>query len=569
MNTYGDNVINLCKNDEIWYTSIDRAPISLYRCTQYKILFHTYENGKGIIKFDRELKEIEDCCFWNNLKLKTIIIPNSVNIIGESAFKLCCNLSSIVLSSNLELIGASAFYGCTNLRQISFPDSTTKIGPYSFGSCKKLNSIKLNQIETIGMGAFSFCTALNTVYASPKVTSIGIDAFISCDNITTVCVDDLVSWCNINFESSRSNPMFGANISLDGGVSHIKELILPFGITEIKDYAFEGCIGIEKIHIPSSVKKIGMRAFYGMTPILSNIIVPNSIVELDGSAFGKSVNLFCGDYVYSEGKSIIINGCLMSFIDEEVSTYTIPNNVTSIGDSVFYKHTNLKKVIIPKSVRHIGNSAFYGCSNLEDITIPDSVTEIGYSAFEYCSKLSHITIPSSVKWIGYRAFKNCKSLSSVNWSKSNTHIDIETFLECHSLTSIDIPDSVMHIDYSAFANCKSLRRIVIGSGIEDIRGEAFYGCTDLREISIKSSTPPECHEDAFISFRDIDILSKCEIIVPSSSIIVYKSVMFWRKYANNIVGINIAKQPIPNDENLSNKESGSFLRKLFRGIFNN
>ena len=183
MNTYMDDVINLCKNDEIWYTSVDRAPIRLYRCTRYKILFHTYENGKGIIKFDRELKEIEDCCFWNNLKLRTVIIPNSVTIIGESAFKLCHNLSSIILPTNLELIGASAFHGCENLCQISFPDSVKKIGSYSFGWCKKLNSIKLNRVETIGMGAFSFCTALNTVYASPKITSIGIDAFINCDNI--------------------------------------------------------------------------------------------------------------------------------------------------------------------------------------------------------------------------------------------------------------------------------------------------------------------------------------------------------------------------------------------------
>jgi hypothetical protein len=60
--------------------------------------------------------------------------------------------------------------------------------------------------------------------------------------------------------------------------------------------------------------------------------------------------------------------------------YTIPDSVTSIGDSAFYYCTKLTSVTIGNSVTSIGDYAFYYC-RLTSVTIPDSVTSIGDSAF--------------------------------------------------------------------------------------------------------------------------------------------------------------------------------------------
>ena len=68
---------------------------------------------------------------------------------------------------------------------------------------------------------------------------------------------------------------------------------------------------------------------------------------------------------------------------------------------------------IPNSVTCIGNAAFAGCSSLTIVEIPDSVTTIGDYAFRYCSGLTSITIGSKVSEIGYGAFENCNAITEV------------------------------------------------------------------------------------------------------------------------------------------------------------
>lgn len=74
-----------------------------------------------------------------------------------------------------------------------------------------------------------------------------------------------------------------------------------------------------------------------------------------------------------------------------LTSATIGNGVTSIGENMFYYCTSLSSVTIPNSVTSIGKDAFYKCSFLTSVTIPDSVTNIGNSAFYGCNRLTSIT----------------------------------------------------------------------------------------------------------------------------------------------------------------------------------
>lgn len=96
-----------------------------------------------------------------------------------------------------------------------------------------------------------------------------------------------------------------------------------------------------------------------------------------------------------------------------ITSVTIPNTVTSLGQEAFMNCYNLTSVNIPNSVTSIGLSVFRGCYRLTNVTIPSSVTDLGYNAFRRCSAFTSVTIPSSVTQLGTGVFEDCTGLTSI------------------------------------------------------------------------------------------------------------------------------------------------------------
>ena len=94
----------------------------------------------------------------------SIVIPNSVTSIGNSAFSACTNLSSVTIPNSVTSIGAGAFYECTNLSSVTIPNSVTSIGAGAFYECTNLSSVTIpNSVTSIGSNAFFLCTGLKEV----------------------------------------------------------------------------------------------------------------------------------------------------------------------------------------------------------------------------------------------------------------------------------------------------------------------------------------------------------------------------------------------------------------------
>ena len=136
-------------------------------------------------------------------------------------------------------------------------------------------------------------------------------------------------------------------------------------------------------------------------------------------------------------------------IPEEVTYMNRTRKVTSIGSGAFSRGS-LTSVTIPNSVTYIGEWAFGECYRLTSVTIGNSVTRILRETFYGCESLTSVTIPNSVTSIGDRAFYNCSSLTSVSIPNSVTYIGDWAFRRCSSLTSVTIPNSVTAIRYDAF-----------------------------------------------------------------------------------------------------------------------
>ena len=216
---------------------------------------------------------------------------------------------------------------------------------------------------------------------------------------------------------------------------------------------------------------------------LTSVTIPNSVTSIGEYAFYNCSGLTSvtiPNSVTSIGESAF-RGC------SGLTSVTIPNSVTTIGERAFYNCSGLTSVTIGNSVTSIGNSAFSGCSGLTSVTIPNSVTSIGSSAFQYCSGLTSVTIPNSVTTIGGAAFQYCSGLTSVTIPNSVTSIGSYTFEACNSLISVTIPNSVTSIGNYAFYNCSGLTSVTIPNSVTSIGYAAFSGCSGLTSVTIPNS----------------------------------------------------------------------------------
>lgn len=361
------------------------------------------------------------------------------------------------------------------------------------------------------------------------------------------------------------------------------EVIIPsfykgYAVNSLIETSFKNCVEIVSVEIPDSVKSIGQRAFSGCSN-LESLTIPfvgakAGVTSSDtyqypfgyifGTAkyeggeatwqyyYGSSINSTISStyYIPSSLKSVTVTGgnILHGAFDDcsGLTSITIGNGVTSIGDSTFYNCSGLTSITIPDSVTRIGNSAFLGCSGLTSVTIPDSVTSIGDSAFYGCSGLTSVTIPDSATSIGSCAFRDCTGLTSVTIGNSVTSIGNGAFWYCYKLvevynksalsitagssdngevayyaknvytneggsklttdengyviytdgdqkilvayrgteTELVLPSYITEINNHAFYNCRALTSITIPSSVTVIGGSAFRNCSGLTSITI-------------------------------------------------------------------------------------
>ena len=95
-----------------------------------------------------------------------------------------------------------------------------------------------------------------------------------------------------------------------------------------------------------------------------------------------------------------------------LTSLTIGNNVTYIGDNFFRSCSSLTSLSLPPKLTAIGNNAFNGCTSISSITIPN-IQIIGDRSFVNCSSLKELTIPDMISRIGARAFDGCSGLTSI------------------------------------------------------------------------------------------------------------------------------------------------------------
>ena len=276
-----------------------------------------------------------------NLANKIISITQTTMPTDYTVIEYTTDFGGIVTPYNTNAFGDAQIVSNTyenGKGTLKFSKPLTTIGSQAFYN-SLLTSIAIpNSVTSIGNNAFYGCNSLTSVIIPNSVTSIGNNAFYGCNSLTSVHINNLSSWCKINFDSIEAQPIHNdANLYLNGEL--VTELIVPSDVSAIGGYAFYNCSSLTSVKVGDNVTMLG------------------------SATFSHCVNL---------------------------TNVIIGNNVTSIGASAFSYCANLTNITIGKSVTVVDAYAFYNCAALRTVTIPECITTIGTSAFNNCSSLKNV-----------------------------------------------------------------------------------------------------------------------------------------------------------------------------------
>ena len=403
----GDLIIKSRTLIEKDYTSYDYPMYYYYSSSTGTRSGWLYGSKFTTVVIANEVQKIGDYTFYDYSGLTSFTIPNSVTKIGDFAFYNCSGLTSITIPNNVTKIGYYAFKDCSGLTRITIPNSVTEIGYQAFENCSGLTSITIgNGVIKIGNYAFKDCSGLTSITIPNSVTEIGYQAFEN-------CTGELIVQCNMPSNSSFvyafgaskfTDVTIGDGVEEIGdstfyGCSSLKSITISNSVTKIGEYAFKGCSGVSGVTIGNSVTEIGSEAFVDCTGTLTiNGNVSNEAFKNSGFTkviFGSSVKSV-GNDGFSNCQSIaevhiadIASWCGITF--SNAAANPLHNGSRLFAGGVLVEGN----LIIHNGTASIGSYTFYGYDLLTSVSIPNSVTEIGDSAFLYCGALATVYCQSN------------------------------------------------------------------------------------------------------------------------------------------------------------------------------
>ncbi|MBQ2661595.1 MAG: leucine-rich repeat protein [Clostridia bacterium] len=418
---YEENANAWAPNGEKTYSS-DAYPISAYNSK----MSGTYDGLKYIVEDTNTVTIVG----FDEAKIQsTLVIPDKIGgryVTAIESFSLtgCSKIQSVVIPETINSIGDYAFYGCSSLTSAYFRGAV----PQYFGA-----------------GVFDDAAPeFKIYYRFANVSSWAPNGE------KTRFGYPIASYSNI---SSGTYGIFEYNVTDQGTISitgltdgvtgaiEIPSAINGFPVTDIAANAFFGMTDLTAITMPSSIETIGMMAF-SKCEKLTQMVIPDSVVSIGASTFagcyalkevviGSSLSSFGSFWTFncyaldtitvSEANpnftsvdGVVYNKDvtkLVAFPPAKTGAFTFPGTVSSM-DSSAMSGTLITSVTLPAAMTSIPSSAFASCPNLTAIIFPDTLTEIGSSAFSSCTALETVRLPASLTTLGASAFAKCEKLKS-------------------------------------------------------------------------------------------------------------------------------------------------------------
>lgn len=425
-----------------------------------------------------------------------VSVPDTVEIIGESAFEDNTCIELVVLPNTVKRIEAYAFWGCDNLDTVVLGRGLTEVGDYAFAGCKGLKQMSIPaNVISIGIQAFGDCVNMTDISIPAETLYIHETAFDGCGRLTIHCDAGTVAdtYAQSLYEKQKEMaeyediPDYRPDDSEEGN----NETVIPEP-TPTPD------TNEEQGNIIGSTGVVGNRAFVFLESSGMNVVetIPDSVEKTE-------ISSSLSELADAVGSMISIGGT------EKIPKYTVVDG-RIVADQAYYRNTLLEEVILPEEITEIGEFAF-ARSSISAVTLPDGVIKISYGAFYHCESLASVELPETVMSVEPRAFdytawvKNFRSSGEdflisggvlVAYAGDDTAVAVpggvrviaaEAFAGHEEIESVRLPDSVRVVGEAAFEGCTGLKRVNLGEGVEQIKDRAFADCDALEVLKLPAS----------------------------------------------------------------------------------
>ncbi len=429
---------------------------------------------------------------------ETVVIPETIDYEGAAV--------------TVTEIGFMAFADCSTLREITLPATITSINDYAFSGASYLEKVVIpSEIEfeyfgsevfagTPVLGYFAENCADGEVILGKNV----LLAYLGSEKTYTVPeeIDFIADYCffmsgieEINFNETVTEILPYTFASC----RNLKEINIPDSIISLGEGAFSNCANLEKVTLGDSLELFGDRVFEGTN--LKEIYIGASVIDVMGAFAGcntlenitvsedneyytyeDETLFYTYEYDYGDGTYEYSTSIEYFLITSDKTTFTVPENVDSIGAYAFYNCKQLDEVII-NSPLYISYQAFSYC-DFEDFDFTN-VTDISYAAFRGCKNLTEVDL-SEVWYIEDSAFENCTNLEKVTFCDEIYYIGSRAFANT-DLVEVSVSGDDCEIGEAAFADCKELKKVNFNDGVGYINANVFSSCTDLESVFVSKT----------------------------------------------------------------------------------
>ena len=233
---------------------------------------------------------------------------------------------------------------------------------------------------------------------------------------------------------------------------------------------------------------------------------------------------------YDENNYSVVRATNGAFQNTDITGITLPNSITSLGNSCFKLCNKLTSVKLPDNITSLGDETFMTCSKLSSINIPNTLTSLGEFCLAFCN-ITKLTLPNSITNLGNNCFQSCENLETITLPQNITNLPAYCFHDCKKLSGITLHEGITSLGESCFEGCSSLTSLKLPKSINKITGSiftsCFENCSNLSEVTCQWDNLDgiDVGSDAFNN-----IFSEAKLYIPKGTTAMYKAKEPWSNF---------------------------------------